>query len=114
MTIQETSINIISEGTRIEGEMTFHHVTRVHGTLSGKIHGSTGSTLILCENSIAEGDIDADTLFVDGYVKGNVRAKTKVVVSGTGRVLGNITAPILKIDFGAHFEGKSITAGREA
>jgi cytoskeletal protein CcmA (bactofilin family) len=42
---------------------------------------------------------------IDGYVKGNISTKTRVVISKTGRVIGNIDTPSLILEFGAYFEG---------
>jgi cytoskeletal protein CcmA (bactofilin family) len=103
--LNETSVNIISEGTRIEGKVVFDQVSRFHGMLIGEAHAREGSTLVLTESSFVEGDIFADTLWIDGFVQGNVHARTRVVVSGTGRVIGNIQSPSLKLEFGAYFEG---------
>jgi cytoskeletal protein CcmA (bactofilin family) len=104
-TISESAINIVSEGTRVEGTIVFDQISRVHGTLVGEVQARPGSTLILSETSVVEGNIHADTLMVDGFVRGDIRATGKVVVSGTGRVLGNIATPSLTIEFGAFFEG---------
>jgi cytoskeletal protein CcmA (bactofilin family) len=103
--IHETQINMISEGTRIEGEVTFDQVSRIHGVLIGKVRSKPGSTLIISETSTVEGSIDADTLMIDGYVKGDIHAKSRVVISKTGRVMGNIDTPSLILEFGAYFEG---------
>jgi cytoskeletal protein CcmA (bactofilin family) len=65
--------------------------------------------LILSENSMVEGDISADTLFVDGYVHGDISALTQVVISRTGRVVGNIKTKSLKLEFGGFFEGRIAT-----
>lgn len=105
-TIVETGVNIVSEGTRLEGKIHFDSISRVHGTLVGEVHGAPGSRLILGETSVVEGNITADTVMVDGYVRGDIAAATRVVVSGTGRVVGNIRTPSLTVDFGAYFEGK--------
>jgi len=104
--IRETAINMISEGTRLEGRMVFERVSRVHGTLVGEVLARPGSTLILSETAVVEGNIEADTLLVDGFVQGDISATSKVVVSRTGRVVGNIRAPTLQLEFGAYFEGK--------
>jgi cytoskeletal protein CcmA (bactofilin family) len=104
--IQETHVNIVSEGTRIEGQVVFDQVSRVYGILVGEVRAKEGSTLILSESSIVEGNIEADTLVIDGYVQGDVVAKTRVVISKTGRVVGNIKAPSLVLEFGAYFEGR--------
>ena len=104
--LHESGINIIAEGTRIEGKATFDQVSRFHGVLVGEAHAREGSTLVLCESSVVEGDVFADTLMIDGYVQGNIQARSRVVISGTGRVVGNIQTPSLKLEFGAYFEGR--------
>lgn len=104
--IQETLINVIAEGTKLEGKLHFDHVSRVHGVLSGEISAEIGSTLILGETSLVEGNIYCDELWIDGFVKGNIVAHKKVVISGTGRVVGDIRTKSLKLEFGAYFEGR--------
>ncbi|MBY0471293.1 polymer-forming cytoskeletal protein [bacterium] len=106
--ISESTINVIAEGSRLEGKIWLKHISRVHGTLVGDVHAVAGSVLVLKETSVVEGNIHADTLYVDGYVKGDIRAGTKVVVSGSGRVIGKIQCPSITIDFGAFFEGQCI------
>jgi cytoskeletal protein CcmA (bactofilin family) len=104
--IQETTINIVGEGTRIEGEVLFDRITRVHGVLVGKVRAKEGSTLIIGETAVVEGDVDADTLVIDGYVQGDVSARKRVVISRTGRVIGDIHSPSVRVEFGAYFEGR--------
>jgi cytoskeletal protein CcmA (bactofilin family) len=106
-TISETTTNIIAEGTIIEGKIAFDNVSRVHGTLKGDVIAIAGSKLVLAETAVVEGNIQADDVMIDGYVKGDIAAKTRVVISGTGRVLGNIKTPSLKVDFGGFFEGRA-------
>lgn len=106
--ITENEINIISEGTCIEGKIKVGQISRVHGILKGEVFAEEGSLLILSETSVVEGNLQADRLQVDGYVRGNISAKSKVILSRTARVVGNIRAPALVIEFGAYFEGRSI------
>ena len=104
--LEETQINMVSEGTRIEGEMTFDQISRIHGILIGQVRSKTGSTLILSETGVIDGSIEADILIIDGYVKGNITTNTKVIISKTGRVIGSIETPSLILEFGAYFEGE--------
>lgn len=106
--ISESSINLIAEETRIEGKITFDQVTRVHGTLIGEVIAKPESTLILSQTGVVEGTIQADTLIVDGFVRGDITATSKVTLSSAGRVIGNIKTPALVIDYGAYFEGNSL------
>lgn len=104
--IRESEINIISQGTRLEGTIVFDQITRVHGVLVGEIKASPGSQLILSETSVVEGNIQADILMIDGFVRGEIVTQGKVTISRTGRVLGNIVTPKLELEYGAYFEGR--------
>ena len=106
--LNESTINIIAVGSRLEGKIVFENISRVHGTLVGQIEAKDGSTLILGESGMIEGTVHADTLMIDGFIQGNIHARTKVTISGTGRVLGNIKTPSLTIGFGAFFEGECL------
>jgi len=104
--LHESAITMVAEGTKIEGRIVFSDVSRVHGVLVGEVSATDGSTLILSETAVVEGTIKADTLMVDGYVHGDVVAKTRLIVSKTGRIVGNIKTPALTLEFGAFFEGR--------
>lgn len=103
----ETEINLISEGTLIEGKFTIQKICRLHGTLKGEVFGKTGSQLIIGETGLIEGNIQGHEVVINGTVIGNVRATHKLIISKTGRLIGDILSPTLVMDFGAHFEGKA-------
>jgi len=107
--VLESAINLVAEGTRLEGKLRFEQVSRVHGTLVGEVEAGPGSTLVIAETGCVEGNVSADILLVDGFVRGDIVARTRVSVSGTGRVIGNIRAPKVSLDFGAWFEGRCST-----
>ena len=107
-TLQESGINIVAEGTRIEGKVVFDQISRVYGVLVGEVRAKDGSTLILSESAVVEGNIEADVLIVDGFVHGDIAAKTRVVISRTGRVVGNVKTASLSLEFGAYFEGRCV------
>lgn len=103
--INESSINLIAEQTQIDGKISLGEISRVHGVLKGEILAPEGSTLILSETGVIEGTLFADTLLVDGYVRGDIVATKRVTLSRTGRVIGTIKTPSLVVEFGAYFEG---------
>ena len=104
--ISEGQVNLITTGTRLEGRVEFDQTSRVQGIIIGEVHAKVGSTLILAETSVVEGKISADTLFIEGLVKADIEARTRVIISRTGRVIGKIRSPSLKVEFGAFFEGQ--------
>ena len=103
--VEETEINIVSTQTELEGKLHFDRVCRVHGKLRGEIVGKPGSLLILAENGVMEGTVFADSILIEGFVRGDIEATTRVRITQTGRVIGNIKTPVLSVDFGSHFEG---------
>jgi len=104
--IAETELTLIGQNTRLEGQIHFSGMTRVFGELKGQIRSDDDSSLILMESAVVEGSLEVDTVIVAGFVRGEIRAKKRVLVEGTGRVLGNIHAPSIQIDFGAFIEGE--------
>lgn len=106
--LTESKINLISEETKVEGKIHFHHGCRIHGVVVGDLSASKGAEICVSEKGMIEGNIHADILFVDGYVKGDISADTKVVISSTGKVVGNIESPLLELDYGAYFDGKAV------
>lgn len=103
--IVEADVTILGESTVLEGKVILDQVTRVHGTMRGEVLAGPGSTVILTESAIVEGKMKVDTLWIDGFVQGEIEAKSKVAISRTGRVIGKISSPSISIDFGAYFDG---------
>jgi cytoskeletal protein CcmA (bactofilin family) len=105
----ESEVTLMSQGSLIKGEVSFDQMTRIHGRIEGKVHGLAESMLVVGETASVHGEIDCHEIIVDGFVYGNIKARAKVTVSESGRVIGNISAPKVEIRFGAHFEGKATT-----
>ena len=76
----------------------------------GEIKGAPESEIYLKEDSLVEGKVVGDTIIIEGFVKGEVIAERKVWITSLGKVFGTVRAPNIKIDPGAHFEAKGITA----
>ena len=98
-------VNIITPGCKFNGTIEFENYTRFEGSLKGTLKGKPGSELILGINSVIEGKITADTIYIDGYVHGSIDAQSKVVISETGRVTGEIVTESLAIMIGGFFDG---------
>ena len=101
--------NLITAETKFEGTVTFAGFTRFDGSLQGNIVGLPGSELVLGETSLVDGKVKGDTVIIDGFVRGEVDASSKIILTETGRVIGNLRAPSIAIGFGAFFEGNCET-----
>jgi cytoskeletal protein CcmA (bactofilin family) len=105
--VHETDVTILGEGVVLEGDLRFSGVTRVYGTLRGRISAAPGSSIILMETAVVEGDLDVDSLVIAGFVRGTIRASGRVSIEGTGRVIGNVDTKKIAIEFGAYLEGET-------
>lgn len=99
-------VNLITAGSRFEGTVEFRDYTRFEGYIHGTLKGSLGSELIVGESGVVEGKVEGDVVVIDGFVRGDIAALSKVVITGTGRVVGEIQAPSVKVEFGGYFDGK--------
>lgn len=105
----ESEITLLSQGSLIKGDVTFDRMTRLHGRIEGRVKGLAGSVLVVGETASVHGEIEGDEVIIDGFVHGDVEGKTKVTISESGRLIGNVRAPKFEVKFGAHFEGKAIS-----
>jgi cytoskeletal protein CcmA (bactofilin family) len=78
--------------TFFEGKLTYTGAVRLDGRFKGVIRSD--DTLIVGE-----------TGRIQGEVVGNVYGKERVELHHPGRMIGNITAPVVIMDEGAIFEG---------
>jgi cytoskeletal protein CcmA (bactofilin family) len=106
----ESEITLLSQGSLIKGDVTFDRMTRVHGRIEGRVKGLSGSVIVVGETASVHGEIEGDEIIIDGFVHGDVEAKTKVTISESGRLIGNVRAPKFEVKFGAYFEGKAISS----
>ncbi len=94
---------IIGDNSKIEGLLLTSDSTRVDGLLQGKILSE--NTVIIGEHGVIRGDIKAVDILIAGTVYGNIKAESKIEITGTGRVLGDLFTKTLVIDEGASFKG---------
>lgn len=99
-------INLLGETTRVEGKLVLSDHSTFHGQLQGELVGEPRSTIIIGSHGTVNGTIHGDSIIIDGFVRGDVKASSKVIISETGRLVGNVRAPNFSIHFGGYFEGK--------
>jgi len=88
----------------------------INGTLGGKddyiilgrVEGNADlqGTLIVQEGGEWQGDMTADYIILCGKVNGDICARTKLEITNTAQVTGNISGQSIAIAEGAVFEGE--------
>lgn len=105
----EQICGFLDKGTNVTGELEFSGTLRIDGNFHGSI--STGDILIIGELAIIHADIKVGEIEIHGKVFGNIESKRRVEISPTGRVRGDVQTPVLIINPGAMFDGRTRMAG---
>jgi cytoskeletal protein CcmA (bactofilin family) len=101
----------ISQGIRINGEVTGSEDLFVDGVVDGKLTLANGS-LTIGPNGQVKADVTAREVIVRGKVTGKVTARDKVLLGSTGQVDGEVQTDRLAIEDGAGLRGK-VEAGKK-
>lgn len=94
---------ILDKGASFEGQLSFEGTVRIGGKFKGEIF--TQDTLIVNAEAEVEAQIEADTIIISGYVKGNMFARRQVIMYPPAIFKGSVTTPSLSIKEGVVFEG---------
>ena len=94
---------ILREDASFEGKLVFDGNVLVNGRFNGEIISS--GELTIGSNGVVEGVVEIGKVFIYGEVRGNIKAKQKIVINAPAVVKGDIVAPSLVIEEGAVFEG---------
>lgn len=97
------SINIISEGTKIKGDIVASGDIRIDGELTGNI--SAKGRLVVGPNGKIEGEVDCINIEVSGYIKGKVSATELLNMKSTSQIEGDVIAGKLSVEPGSLFSG---------
>lgn len=87
---------------KIEGHVVSDVPVRLEGVVEGNIRCK--DWVAVCAGGRVQGDVECDTLLLDGIVTGNVTAKRTVLTESAG-ILGFLKTGSLEIAEGARIEG---------
>lgn len=105
---------MIGAATTLHGRLAAREDVWVEGSVEGEIE-APASQVTLAAGSRMRGQVRARSVVVAGELLGDVRAEQQVTVSGGGRVQGDIFAPRVALEDGAHFVGRvDMTPAAEA
>ena len=103
-TLERREVNaFMGAETFFEGKLTYTGAVRLDGRFKGVIRSD--DTLIVGDTGRIEGEIHVGITIIQGEVVGNVYGKERVELHHPGRMIGNVTAPVVIMDEGAIFEG---------
>lgn len=101
--LQNQSINIISEGTTINGDLNASGDTRIDGTLIGNVESK--GRLVIGPQGKVEGEINCNNIEVSGYIKGKITVSDLLNMKSSAIIYGDIVAGKLSVEPGSEFTG---------
>ena len=100
-----TPNTLIGPEALISGEITTGDVIQIEGRVEGKIK-STG-LVVIGEAGRVKAQIESENVSIRGKLDGDCTAKNRIEITNTGRVVGNLRAPLIAVAEGAVFRGSS-------
>ncbi len=101
--LNHDNATVLKEDASFEGKLVFEGSVMVNGKFKGEVYSS--GELIIGRSGLVEGTVEIGTIHIHGEVRGNIKAKQKIVINSPATVRGDIVAPSLIIEEGAVFEG---------
>lgn len=89
-----------------KGQLQFEKGVKLLGKFEGEI--TSEGQLLVAEGATLTGDVKAGSVRVDGQIKGNLNAKTKVQLSASARLEGDVQTQRLEVAEGAVLVGRCV------
>ncbi len=103
MTTETPSVNIIGNGTDINGNIKTNGDLRIDGFIKGTIH-ATGKVVVGSTGRV-EGEINCQNADISGDVKAHIKVTELLSLKANATVSGDIYTNKLAIEPGAEFTG---------
>jgi cytoskeletal protein CcmA (bactofilin family) len=102
--------SLVGADTRVHGDIEFSGGFLVDGYVKGNVKAvkDERSTLSISERGCVEGTVMVPHVFLNGTVKGDVRATERVELGPKARVIGNVQYKLIEMAIGAEVNGKLI------
>ena len=96
---------LLGKGAEFTGKMIFDGMVRIDGYFAGEIFGQ--GSLDIGQGAVVKANMDVRRVYIGGEVTGGIKAKEKVSILATGKLCGDVHTPVLIVEEGAFFEGRS-------
>jgi cytoskeletal protein CcmA (bactofilin family) len=98
-----TTINLISNGTDITGDIKSNGDIRIDGTLAGNLN--TKGKVVIGPTGKITGEVICKNSEVSGIVEGKITVGQLLNLKASSKILGDIVTSKLSIEPGAKFSG---------
>ena len=107
---------LIGKAARVHGDVEFQGGLHLDGHIGGGVRsgGAPDATLSVSTTGSIEGPVEVPNVMLEGTVKGDIRARGRVVLAATARVEGNVYYGVIEMALGAQIMGKVVRLAPEA
>jgi cytoskeletal protein CcmA (bactofilin family) len=105
-------VSLFGPSIKLDGIISGEDDIMLQGRVKGRIELPNNTVTIGAEGFL-EGDVVAQIVFVEGSVKGNIKAGERVVLHHTAQLVGNIACDKVSIEEGAKVNGSIDMAPHE-
>jgi len=96
--------SVLPSGVRFRGEMEGEGDLIVFGHVDGPVR--VDGSLVIEDGGLIQGHVHARQITVRGALKGDAFADESIRVDASGRLVGDLTAPRVRVTPGAQFSGQ--------
>jgi cytoskeletal protein CcmA (bactofilin family) len=100
---ETTTINLISNGTDITGDIKSNGDIRIDGSLIGNLN--TKGKVVIGLTGKVKGEVLCKNSEVSGIIEGKISVSQLLSLKATSKILGDIVTSKLSIEPGARFSG---------
>jgi len=97
--------NVLDVDASMQGSLVFKDPVDLK--ISGQFEGSlnTKGNLTVGENAAVNAEVKGENIVVSGKVVGDIFTTSKLTLTRTARIIGDIQTPVLKVEEGAVLQG---------
>lgn len=101
---------LIGKSARVHGDVDFQGGLHLDGHIAGAVRSDDAqdSSLSVSASGSIEGPVQVPTVLLNGSVKGDIRARERVVLGATAKVEGDVYYGIIEMTLGAQIIGKLV------
>jgi cytoskeletal protein CcmA (bactofilin family) len=100
---ESTTINLIGNGTVIEGEVKASGDLRVDGTIRGSV--TSRAKVVIGSTGQVMGDVVCQNADISGLIKGKITVSEMLFLKASAKINGDIITGKLVVEVGASFTG---------
>ena len=101
---------LIGNTARIQGDIDYSGGLHLDGRVSGNVRaeGEGTSTLSVSETGYIEGSVQVAQVLLDGTVRGDIRARERLVLGPNAKVEGDVHYGVIETSLGAQILGRLV------